>query len=218
MRGEDGRSICGAVMKVQISNGGSRGGMDYFDCVVGDDGAVFFMVSNEGVGPVSAFAARMARDELMRALKVKVNARKALSHANRVLHKQLPGGACALACLVSLDQDEVKLYQAGFRAPLLVCSGGRGTEASAEGLALGLDEGPVFEKGLRPTKLPVSQGVRVVLANEAAHRLHEFVDLISEHSPKHTAPFMNMVLGSLEGGAGDAGLREDVVLLTAKRW
>ena len=83
---------------------------------------------------------------------------------------------------------------------------------------LGLDEGPVFEKGLRPTKLPVSQGVRVVLANEAAHRLHEFVDLISEHSPKHTAPFMNMVLGSLEGGAGDAGLREDVVLLTAKRW
>lgn len=197
---------------------GSRGGMDYFDCVAGEEGAVFFLVSNEGAGPMSVLAARMARDEIMRALKVKPNARKALSHTNRVLHKQLPDGACAVACLVSLEGDELKLYQAGFRPPLLVCSGGRVIESSAEGLALGLDEGPVFEKGLRSVKVGVSQGVRVVLANQAAHRLDEFADLIAEHSAKHTAPFMNMVLGSLESGAGEGGLREDVVLLTAKRW
>ena len=146
------------------------------------------------------------------------NARKALSHTNRVLHKQLPKGACAAACLLSLQDDEIKLYQAGFRPPLLVCAAGRVTEVHAEGLALGLDEGPVFEKGLRSTVVPVSQGVRVVLANDAAHRQEEFADLIVEHSPKHTAPFMNMVLGALESQAGEAGLREDVVLLTAKRW
>ena len=60
-------------------------------------------------------------------------------------------------------------------------------------------------------------GVRLVLANEAALRLDEFRDLVTEHAPKHTAPFMNMVLGALEGDAGEGGLREDVVLLTAKR-
>ena len=91
-------------------------------------------------------------------------------------------------------------------------------EHNAEGLALGLDEGPVFEKGLRSTVVPVSQGVRLVVANEAALRLHEFTDLVAEHSPKHTAPFMNMVLGALESHAGEGGLREDVILLTAKRW
>jgi hypothetical protein len=99
-----------------------------------------------------------------------------------------------------------------------VCAAGRVTQTHAEGLALGLDEGPVFEKGLRSTVVPVSQGVRLVVANDAAHRLEEFEELIAEHSPKHTAPFMNMVLGALEGNAGEAGLREDVVLLTAKRW
>ena len=192
--------------------------MDYFDCVASEEGAVLFLVSNEGVGPMSALAVRMARDEIVRALKVKPNARKALSHTNRVLHKQLPDGACALATLIALDADEIKLYQAGFRSPLLVCRAGRITECHAEGLALGLDEGPVFEKGLRSVKVPVSQGVRVVMANEVAHRLHEFGDLIAEHSPKHTAPFMNLVLGALESEAGEGGLREDVVMLTAKRW
>ena len=197
---------------------GSRGGMDYFDCVAGDDGAVLFLVSSEGAGTMAALAARMARDEILRALKVKPNARKALAHTNRVLHKTLPKGACAAACLLSLQADEVKLYQAGFRPPLLVCAAGRVTEVHAEGLALGLDDGPVFEKGLRSTAVPVSQGVRLVVANDAAHRLEEFDDLIAEHSPKHTAPFMNMVLGALESQAGEAGLREDAVLLTAKRW
>ena len=197
---------------------GGRGGMDYFDCVAGDDGAVLFLVSNEGAGATSAIAARMARDEILRALKAKANARKALSHTNRVLFRELPKGVCATVCMVSLHEDEVKLYQAGFRPPLVVCAAGQVGEVSAEGLALGLDEGPVFEKGLRSTVVPASQGTRLVIANDAAHRLEGFLDLVEEHSPKHTAPFMNMVLGGLDSHAGEGGLREDVVLLTAKRW
>jgi hypothetical protein len=191
--------------------------MEYFDGIVGDEGAVMFLVAPEGVGPMSVVAARMARDEIVRALGVRANARKALAHTNRVLHKQLPQGVCARACLLALGENEVKLYQAGFAAPLFVCSAGRAKEVNAEGLALGLDEGPVFEKGLRSTVVPVAQGTRLVLANEAALRLEEFLGLVVEHSPKHTAPFMNLVLGALET-SGDGGLREDVVLLTAKRW
>ena len=57
-----------------------------------------------------------------------------------------------------------------------------------------------------------------MLANDAALRLDEFVELVQQHAPKHTAPFMNLVLGGLEAGAGEGGLREDVALLTAKRW
>ena len=167
---------------------------------------------------MAAVAARMAYDEIKRALKAGANARKALNHTNRVMHRQLASGACAKVCLLALHAEEVKLYQAGFRPPLLVCRAGSVDEVHAEGLALGLDEGPVFEKGLRSTAVPVSPGTRLVLANEVGLRLDGFSDLVSEHSPKHTSPFMNMVLGALEGDAGEGGLREDVVLLTAKRW
>ena len=196
---------------------GSRGGLDYFDsCEFEEGGGVVFLVSGEGVGPMAVFTARTARDELVRAFKQGATPRKALAHTNRVLHKILPRGACAKATVLQLGGEEAKLYQAGARAPLWICSGGEVSELSADGIALGLDEGPVFEKGLRPEKVPMPPGLRLVLTNEAGVRLQELLDLVAEHSPKHTAPFMNMVLGGLVDEVGGE-LREDVVLITAKR-
>ena len=63
----------------------------------------------------------------------------------------------------------------------------------------------------------MSPGMRLILINDAGNHNDGFVESIREHSPKHTTPFMNMVLGELEEGAGDGGLREDVILLTVKR-
>ncbi len=196
---------------------GSRGGLDYFDCLITESAAVMFLVSAEGAGALSVVATRMARDELMKALKQGVTARKALSHANRVLNKHLPQGVCATACLLELRADEAKVYQAGYRSPVFLCARGAIKEVVAEGIALGLDEGPVFEKGLRSATVTMGAGTRVALVNEAGLRLGGLEDLIVEHSPMHTAPFMNMVLGKLEAEAGEGGLREDVVLLTAKK-
>ena len=206
----EGYELDGAV------SAGHRGGLDYYDAVPAELGTVLFLVSAEGSGPTSVVACRMARDEILRALKAGAVPRKALAHTNRVLHRTLPRGSCAKATLVQLGTDEAKLYQAGARAPLLVCTGGRITELEAEGLALGLDEGAVFEKGIRSVAIPVTAGVRLVLINEAALRVPGFISLIETHSPKHTVPFMNLVLGNIEEES-EGGLREDVVLLTAKR-
>jgi hypothetical protein len=197
---------------------GGRGGLDFYDCIASEQGAVLFLVSNEGFGAMSAVAAMMAREEIHRALGMQATPRKALAHTNRVLHQKLPKGVCAKACLLAIGPEGGKLYQAGFRAPVLLCAAGRVSELHAEGLALGLDEGQVFEKGLRSTPIKLTQGMRIVIANDAAVRLSELQALVAEHSAKHTAPFMNLVLGTLESNAGEGGLREDVVLLTAKRW
>jgi len=203
----DGYEVDGAI------GVGSRGGLDYYGCGNG----VMWVVSAEGASAISVLAARMARDELARALEAGANARKALAHTNKVLFQRLPRGACAKASLVEVGADGAKLYQAGYRAPLWICRAGQVLELAAEGLALGLDDGPVFEKGLRSEKLDVQPGVRFVQTNEAGIRMQELLDLVRAHSPKHTAPFMNLVLGTLEGDAGSEGLREDVLLLTCKR-
>lgn len=196
---------------------GSRGGLDYYDVVRRQDSTVLVLVSPEGAGTVPALAVRMARDQIVRALEANATPRRALAHANKVLHRDLPRGGCAKAALLELRSDGAKLYQAGYRAPALQCARGEIEQVTAEGLAVGLDEGPVFEKALRPTSIDVTPGVRIVLVNEAGVRLDELQDLVRQHAPKHTAAFMNMVLGQLEGMAGEGGLREDVVLLTAKR-
>lgn len=213
----DGCEVGGAI------GAGSRGGLDYFGSVGAKDDtgavkvAVAYVVSAEGGSAMSVLACRLARDEIVRALEAGATARKALVHTNRTMHGKLPRGVCAKASLIEFADGEAKLYQAGYRAPLWICSAGQVLELAAEGLALGLDAGPVFEKGLRSEKIPMQPGVRLVQTNEAGVRMPDLLELVREHSPKHTMPFVNLVIGALEKDAGGDGLREDVLLLTLKR-
>ena len=113
--------------------------------------------------------------------------------------------------------DGCKLYQAGARTPLLICQRGDVLELNAEGIAIGLDDGPVFEKSLRPQEIAMSPGTRLVLGNDALLRTEGLLDLLRQHSPRHARMFMNVVLGTIEQDAGADGLREDVLLITVKR-
>ncbi|MBX3462133.1 MAG: SpoIIE family protein phosphatase [Planctomycetes bacterium] len=199
---------------------GSRGGLDYFDGVAlgGDEpGVVLYLVTAEGHGALAVFACRLARDELHRALGAGATPRKALAHTNKVCKAQLPPGCCAKASLLQVTAAGAKLYQAGARSPLLICQRGEVLELNAEGIAIGLDDGPVFEKSLRPQEIAMSPGTRLVLGNDALHRAEGLLDLLRQHSPRHTNMFMNVVLGGIEQDAGDDGLREDVVLITVKK-
>jgi hypothetical protein len=199
---------------------GSRGGLDYFDLVRTTGEAptnVAYVVSAEGHGALAVHACKLARDELHRALLQGATPRKALTHANKVCKTHLPAGCCAKATLLQVGADGCKLYQAGARTPLLICQRGDVLELNAEGLALGLDDGPVFEKSLRPQEITMSPGTRLVLGNDALLRSEGLLDMLRQHSPRHTRMFMNMVLGGIEQDAGDDGLREDVLLVTVKK-
>ena len=211
--------VPGYEVDAAISNG-SRGGLDYFDIVVNPEvpsDAVAYVVTAEGSGAMAVYACRLARDEIHRALSQGAAPRRALAHANKVMKKHLPAGACAVATLLQINADGCKLYQAGARSPLLICQRGELLELNAEGIALGLDDGPVFEKSLRPQPIDMSPGVRLVFGNDALLRADGLLDLVPQHSPRHTNMFMNMLLGSIEQGAGADGLREDVVLITVKK-
>jgi hypothetical protein len=200
--------------------GGSRGGLDYFDLVVttGENAqAVAYVVSAEGHGALAVHACKQARDELHRALVAGATPRKALAHTNKVCKTQLPTGCCAKATLLQIGGDGAKLYQAGARTPLLICQRGDVLELNAEGIAIGLDDGPVFEKSLRPQEISMSPGTRLVLGNDALLRTEGLLDLLRQHSPRHTRMFMNVVLGGIEQDAGADGLREDVLLITVKK-
>ena len=199
---------------------GSRGGLDYFDIVVNPEDetqAVAYVVTAEGQGALAVYACRLARDEIQRALAQGAAPRRALAHTNKVMKKHLPAGACAVATLLLMNSEGCKLYQAGARTPLMICQRGEVLELNAEGIALGLDDGPVFEKSLRPQPIEMSPGVRLVFGNEALLRAEGILELLPQHSPRHTNMFMNMILGGIEQDAGSDGLREDVVLITVKK-
>jgi hypothetical protein len=199
---------------------GSRGGIDYFDLVVAQGDApshVAYVVSAEGQGPLAVLACKLARDELHRALQQAATPRKALAHANKVCKNTLPQGVCAKATLLQVGPDGCKLYQAGAHTPLLICQRDEVLELNAEGIALGLDDGPVFEKSLRPQEIEMGPGTRLVLGNDALLRSAGLLDMLRQNSPRNTRMFMDVVLGGIEQDAGADGLREDVLLMTVKK-
>jgi hypothetical protein len=199
---------------------GSRGGLDYYDLVVtsGETAqAVLYVVTAEGHGALAVYACRLARDELHRALQAGASPRKALAHTNKVCKTNLPAGCCAKATLLQIGGEGAKLYQAGARTPLLISQRGEVLELNAEGLAIGLDDGPVFEKSLRPQEIAMSPGTRLILGNDALLRTPGLLDQLRLHSPRHTRMFMDVVLGEIEAAAGADGLREDVLLVTVKK-
>jgi hypothetical protein len=199
---------------------GSRGGLDYFDLLPAPNDATTgtaYVVSAEGHGALSIYACRIVRDALHAALAGGQTPRQALVAANKAAKAVLPTGCCAKATVLQFGPDGGKLYQAGARTPLLIAQRGELLELNAEGIALGLDDGPVFEKSLRPQELALVAGTRLVLGNDALLRCEGAVDLLREHSPKHTRMFMNVVLSNLEQDAGEDGLREDIVLITVKK-
>jgi hypothetical protein len=211
--------VAGYEIDGQLANG-SRGGLDYFDLVATTGDApqnVAYVVSAEGSGALAVHACKLARDELHRALLQGATPRKALAHTNKVCKTNLPTGVCAKATLLQIAPEGCKLYQAGARTPLLICQRGEVLELNAEGIAIGLDDGPVFEKALRPQEIAMSPGVRLVLGNDALLRSEGLLDLLRQHSPRHTRMFMNVLLGTLEQDAGEDGLREDVILITVKK-
>jgi hypothetical protein len=211
--------VPGYEVDAAISNG-SRGGLDYFDIIVNPENAaeaVAYVVTAEGHGAMAVYACRLARDEVHRALGQGATPRRALAHTNKVMKKHLPSGACAVATLLQMNSEGCKLYQAGARTPLLICQRGEVLELNAEGIALGLDDGPVFEKSLRPQSIEMSPGIRLVFGNEALLRAEGMLETLPQQSPRHTNMFMNMMLGAIEQDAGDDGLREDVVLITVKK-
>ena len=212
-------SVQGYEIDAALGNG-SRGGLDYFDVVPNPEDAtqtVAYVVTAEGHGAMAVYACRLARDELHRALAQAATPRRALAHANKVMKTQLQSGSCGRATVLLVQGDGCELYQAGARSPLLICQRGEVLELNAEGIALGLDDGPVFEKSLRPQEIAMSPGTRLVFGNDALLRAEGLLDLLRQHSPRHTNMFMNVVLGAIEQDAGDDGLREDVVLVTVKR-
>lgn len=211
--------VAGYEVDGQLASG-SRGGLDYFDMVTttGETPqSVVYVVSMEGHGATAVHACKLARDELHRALLTGATPRKALAHTNKVCKTALPAGCCAKATLLQVTAEGAKLYQAGARTPLLICQRGEVLELNAEGIAIGLDDGPVFEKSLRPQEIAMSPGTRLVLGNDALLRSEGLLDLLRQHSPRHTRMFMNVVLGGIEQDAGDDGLREDLLLITVKK-
>lgn len=197
----------------------------------GDGRAGLLVCEVKGEGVPAAIVGAIARTYLRGALTGLDDVREAFCVVNRELARDLPRGVVvtALFALLVPDEGRATVACAGHRLPLVRTSAadGRLRVFQPEGVALGLDAGPVFERTLAVQDLEVAPGDRLVLATSGVvvasdaegRELGErgFYTLVDRGTKASTGQFLKGLRRSFEERAGDRPRTTAVSLVTVRR-
>lgn len=215
---------------VAVQLRGADSGSDLYDAVPLDGGKLaLFVASTSARGALGALLAGMTRAYLRSALERDGDVGEALRATNRNLAGGMRKGMHVTCQVAVLDpsKGQATVYIAGHRAPFYACRGGEVSVVHGEGLALGLDAGPVFDRRLEEVIVDMPQGTRIVLttlgtydfdtASGEAFGVERFQELVRKQAPKNSQAFLNLVLGALDIELGDEERVSDATIVTAKR-
>jgi serine phosphatase RsbU (regulator of sigma subunit) len=149
---------------------------DLFDVLPTPDGRVALLVmTTSGSGVPAAIVLSMARSLARAVSERETEPRRVLIELNRLLSPDLKRGfyVSALCAAVDPSTGEAVLASAGSRAPALHVLSARHAMRSVQpdGIALGLDRGPVFEKSLQEARFTLDDGDSLVMFTEGALKL-----------------------------------------------
>jgi sigma-B regulation protein RsbU (phosphoserine phosphatase) len=209
-------------------------GGDLYDTIekVGDGTSVGFLVAGISArGVPGAMLMTMARAYLHGALETHTSPAEALKVANRAVTRDMRRGLFVTALVAILDPREgrVRVACAGHKAPLFHYKAAEQKVewVHPEGIALGFDPGPVFDRTVQDTEIHLAPGDRVVLTtsgvsalkNEADEELGEnrFVALVTKHATKTSEAFCQLLGSELDRYRGDGAIVEDIVIVTVRR-
>jgi len=145
-------------------------GGDFHDFIVLPNGRLGILVADvSGRGIPGAMIGAIARSYLRVELARGDDPVAAFVRANREIARDVRRGMYISALYVLLDPRAgvATVVCAGHKLPLVRLQSGDGQVRTVqpEGIALGLDKGPVFERSLTSVETPVNPGDRLVLAN-----------------------------------------------------
>lgn len=203
---------------------------DFYDVSDMAGGAkLLAVVSSSGAGIPGAMVVTMARS-LLKALAPGENSpADLLRKVNRLLAPDLRRGMYVSALLVRADPGGGKLIAANAgHHPLLVCRSGaaRAEPFHSDGIALGFDKGPVFDRTIKDRELAVAAGDRALLCTRsifatkdaAGNEIGEarVYSLFAKHSARKSADFVDATLIALETFRQGAATLEDITFLTIR--
>jgi sigma-B regulation protein RsbU (phosphoserine phosphatase) len=137
-------------------------GGDYYDVLPVDDRRWGFVIADvAGKGPAAALMMASCRATLRLCAAGERSAAAVVRRVNRALHGDMPRGMfiSLFYGILDLDTNRLTYVRAGHEPALLLRAGGASPVLlSAGGLALGFDEGPVFDAMLEETSVDLGAG------------------------------------------------------------
>ncbi len=207
-------------------------GGDYYDFIQIDEeneGIIVADVSGKGVpgSLVMTMARAFIRMEAERSRNISPG--DTLMKANRMLAQDIKKGmfVTALYCILNKQSNEIRVASAGHN-PLVVWRAAQNKVelVNPNGIALGFDKGPVFERTVKEERLVLGHGDRIVAFTdgtvEAMNSANQefgderFYKLIRELAPRDSNQMLNLLVKALDEHKGNAPQSDDITIVTLR--
>jgi sigma-B regulation protein RsbU (phosphoserine phosphatase) len=206
-------------------------GGDHFEYFAIDEDHLGVILLDTNVrGITAALVQATARSYVRSAAPGVLSPAEVLRTVNRRLAGELPAGRHVTALYVVIDTREGKATVASAgHLPLLVYrhAAGKIAKVNPEGIALGLDDGPLFDKSLEEGDIPMDVGDRIVLYTDGALKIQNeegeefgearFYQAVAKEAPKNSQAFINFVGGAIDQFHLNTPQNDDITISTVKR-
>lgn len=206
-------------------------GGDFHDFVEVPGKVIMLVCEVSGQGVPGALVGATARAYLKTELARADGLQTALQQVNRDVARDVRRGMYVTAMCLVLDPlaHEATMACAGHKFPLIrfEANSGKLRLVQPEGIALGFDKGPIFDRSLTLLRVPLEPGDRLVLANtgpvqvvnEEGSELGEkaFYRIIAKNASETPEDMLNGILTALETFAGEADFPADISLVILAR-
>lgn len=202
----------------------------YYDVIDLPDGRLGLVIAEgSGQGVPAAMTVVMARTLLRSEGERTSDPKEILQRANAALSRDIRKGMYVSILLAVLDPKE---------RVIRVCGAGRAafqhfhaTDGNVEtlvpdGIALGFDRGPVFDRSLRVNEVSLEEGDRLVLHTGSPVRVHNaagdelgeatWEEVVRRAAPRATRDFIAAVGGALDKYRAGTTIEEDVIVVTLR--
>jgi serine phosphatase RsbU (regulator of sigma subunit) len=207
-------------------------GGDYYDFFqVDEDNEGIIVADVSGKGVPGSLVMTMARAFIRMEAERGRNPSPAdtLMKANRMLAQDIKKGmfVTALYCILNKRTNEIRVASAGHN-PLIVWRAAANTVelVNPNGIALGFDKGPVFERTVKEVSITLGHGDRIVAFTdgtvEAMNSANQefgderFYKLIRELAPRDSNQMLNLLVKALDEHKGHAPQSDDITIVTLR--
>jgi serine phosphatase RsbU (regulator of sigma subunit) len=205
---------------------------DYFDIIPLGDGLWGFIVADvSGKGIPGSMVMAITRTIVrLVANKHRNHAAETLKETNRLIARQIKRGMFVTAFYAILDENagHVTYASAGHNPMVIYRAGTRRYElATTKGIAIGFNDGPIFDRTVQETRTALGDGDLFVLytdgfpeaMNEDSQEFGEerFYQAVAAHGQSGARQVIQSLVGEIARHRGDAEQSDDLTIISVRR-
>ncbi len=205
-------------------------GGDYYDFIQIDQNHLGVIVADvSGKGIPGSMVMTMARSLIRMEAERNLSTADTLIKTNRILARDIRRGmfVTCLYALIDVSKNTMLVSSAGHNPMVVYRKATNKYELiNPNGIALGFDKGPIFERTIKEQSIPYGPGDRFVLYTDGVVEAMDaknvefgderFYKMVQTLADKDSNVFINTIVKALDDHKGDSPQHDDITLVTVR--